>query len=160
MWMGNLMLVILNLPLLGMWVRVLRIPYRLLVPTILVFTSIGVYSVRNNVFELWLTAGFGLLGYLFDKLGCEPAPLSLGCVLGLLLEETLERALLLSRGDPLTFVQRPISAALLITACLLLMAMLMSNRRWGWRYAAQMSNDSIRKLVCGSSLDGEKSRCG
>jgi TctA family transporter len=128
MWIGNLMLIIINLPLIGIWVRLLRVPYRLLFPAILLFASIGVYSVHNNVVELWLTAGFGVLGYLFSKLGCEAAPLALGCVLSPFLEDTLRRAMLLSRGDPLIFVQRPISAALLIAAALILVATLRSNQ--------------------------------
>ncbi len=129
MWIGNLMLIILNVPLIGIWVRLLRVPYRLLFPAILLFSSIGVYSVHNNVIELWLTAGFGVLGYVFTKIGCEPAPLALGCVLSSFLEEPLRRAMLLSRGDPLIFVQRPISAALLITAAVILVATLLSDIR-------------------------------
>jgi len=121
MWIGNLMLVIINLPLIGIWVRLLKVPYRLLFPTILLLCAIGVYSLNNSAFEVGLTALFGLLGYAFIKFGCEPAPLLLGFILGPLMEENLRRALLLSRGDPLIFVQRPISLTLLIIAALLLL---------------------------------------
>jgi putative tricarboxylic transport membrane protein len=121
MWIGNLMLVIINLPLIGIWVRLLKVPYRLLFPSILLFCAIGVYSLNNSVFEVALTALFGILGYVFYKLGCEPAPLVLGFILGPLMEENLRRALLLSRGDPLVFVQRPISLVLLLMAVALLL---------------------------------------
>jgi TctA family transporter len=131
MWIGNLMLIVINLPLIGIWVRLLQVPYRLLFPAILLFSSIGVYSVHNNVTEVCLTAGFAVLGYVFTKLGCEPAPLALGFVLGSLLEETLKRAMLLSRGDPLIFLQRPISAVLLIAAAVILVAVLLPNIRKG-----------------------------
>src|ERR671912_1287977 len=100
MWIGNLMLVIINLPLIGIWVRLLKVPYRLLFPSILLFCAIGVYSLNNSSFEVALAALFGLMGYVFYKLGCEPAPLVLGFILGPLMEENLRRALLLSRGDP------------------------------------------------------------
>src|SRR5512139_2072735 len=101
MWIGNVMLVILNLPLIGMWVQLLKVPYRLLYPAILVFCCIGVYSINNNPFDVLMTAGFGALGYLFFKLRCEPAPLILGFILGPMMEENLRRAMLLSRGDPM-----------------------------------------------------------
>jgi TctA family transporter len=116
MWIGNLMLVILNLPLIGMWVQLLKVPYRLLYPAILVFCAIGVYSINNNPFDVLMTAGFGALGYLFFKLRCEPAPLILGFILGPMMEENLRRAMLLSRGDPMVFVTRPLSLSLLILA--------------------------------------------
>jgi TctA family transporter len=131
MWIGNLMLIIINLPLIGIWVRLLRVPYRLLFPAILLFSSIGVYSVHNNAIEVMMTAGFAVLGYVFSKLGCEPAPLALGFVLGSLLEETLKRAMLLSRGDPLVFFYRPVSAVLLITAIVVLIAVLLPRIRQG-----------------------------
>jgi putative tricarboxylic transport membrane protein len=131
MWIGNAMLVIINLPLIGLWVRLLRIPYRLLFPAILLFSSIGVYSVHNSTFEVLMAAGFGLLGYLSVKLGCEPAPLALGFVLGPMMEETLRRAMLLSRGNPWTFVQRPVSCALLLVAAAVLAAVLLPKIRQG-----------------------------
>jgi TctA family transporter len=122
MWCGNLMLVVLNLPLIGMWIKLLTVPYRLLYPAILLFCCIGVYSLSNNMFDVYLTAAFGLLGYVFAKLECEPAPLILGFVLGPLMEENLRRALLLSRGDPTVFLTRPISLGMLVAAaCLLLL---------------------------------------
>ena len=111
-----MMLVILNLPLIGMWVQLLKVPYRLLYPAILVFCCIGVYTINNNSFDVTMTAGFGLLGYLFYKLKCEPAPLILGFILGPMMEENLRRAMLLSRGDPTVFFTRPLSLGLLIAA--------------------------------------------
>ncbi|MCA2997619.1 MAG: tripartite tricarboxylate transporter permease [Rhodocyclaceae bacterium] len=125
MWIGNLMLVILNLPLIGMWIKLLTVPYRLLYPAILVFCCIGVYSLSNSPFDVVITAGFGLVGYLFLKLDCEPAPLLLGFILGPMMEENLRRAMLLSRGDPLTFVTRPLSATLLAISLLLLIIIML-----------------------------------
>jgi TctA family transporter len=116
MWIGNLMLLVLNLPLIGLWVKLLTVPYYVLFPIIMAFCSIGVYSVNGNVFDLYAVAFFGLGGYLLVKLRCEPAPLLLGFVLGPLLEENLRRAMIFSRGDPSTFVTRPISATLLLIA--------------------------------------------
>jgi TctA family transporter len=116
MWIGNLMLVILNLPLIGLWIQLLKVPYRYLYPAILVFCCIGVYSINNNTFDVYMTAAFGFVGYLFYKLRCEPAPLLLGFILGPMMEENLRRAMLLSRGDPTTFVTRPLSLALLLMA--------------------------------------------
>jgi putative tricarboxylic transport membrane protein len=116
MWIGNLMLIILNLPLVGLWVKLLTVPYYILFPIIMAFCSIGVYSVNSNAFDLFSVAFFGLLGYVLVKLRCEPAPLLLGFVLGPLLEENLRRAMILSRGDPMTFVTRPLSAVLLAIA--------------------------------------------
>jgi putative tricarboxylic transport membrane protein len=121
MWVGNLMLVIINLPLIGLWVRLLAVPYRLLFPAILLVCCIGVYSLSGSAFDVGVTALFGVLGYVFYKLGCEPAPFALGFVLGPLMEENLRRALLLSGGDPMTFVTSPISAALLIASAALLL---------------------------------------
>ena len=121
MWIGNLMLVILNLPLIGMWIKLLQVPYRLLFPSILVFMSIGVYSVNNSPFDLLIMAVFGLFGIVCMKLGMEPAPLALGVVLGPLMEENLRRAMLLSRGDPSVFLTRPISAGFIIASVLLLL---------------------------------------
>jgi TctA family transporter len=127
MWIGNLMLVVLNLPLIGMWIKLLAVPYRLLYPAILLFCAIGVYTVNNTTFDLMQTAIFGFIGVLFAKLACEPAPLLLGFVLGPMMEENLRRALLLSRGDPFVFVQRPISAGLLIAAALLIVIIGLPN---------------------------------
>jgi putative tricarboxylic transport membrane protein len=130
MWIGNLMLVVINLPMIGIWVRLLRVPYRLMFPTILLFCAVGIYSLNNSAFEVMMTVGFGLLGYVFYKLGCEPAPLILGFILGPLMEENLRRALLLSHGDPLVFVQRPISLVLLLMGVgLLLLVVLPSFRK-------------------------------
>jgi putative tricarboxylic transport membrane protein len=129
MWVGNAMLVIINLPLIGIWVRLLRVPYRLLFPAILLFSSIGVYSVHNSTFEVLLAAGFGVFGYVLAKLGCEPAPLALGFVLGALLEERLRTAMLLARGNPMTFIERPISAGLLILALVMLASVLLPKIR-------------------------------
>jgi TctA family transporter len=120
MWVGNLMLVVLNLPLIGMWVKLLSVPYRYLYPSILVFMAIGVYSLSNNPFDVLIMAIFGVLGYICVKLECEPAPMILGFILGPLMEENLRRAMLLSRGDPTTFVTKPISAAFIIGSVILL----------------------------------------
>jgi TctA family transporter len=125
MWIGNLMLVILNLPLIGMWIKLLSVPYRLLFPAIVLFCAIGVYSTNNNTFDIWLVALFGLIGYVFMKLGCEPAPLLLGFILGPMMEENLRRALLLSRGDWSVFVTRPLSGSLLAAALVLLIIVLL-----------------------------------
>ena len=119
MWIGNVMLILLNLPLIGIWVKLLKIPYRLLYPAILVFCCIGVYTVNNTVFDVYVTAAFGVIGYIFFKLGCEPPPLLLGFVLGPMMEENFRRALLLSRGDFTTFLTRPLSLGLLIAAALM-----------------------------------------
>ncbi|HEY6239994.1 MAG TPA: tripartite tricarboxylate transporter permease [Burkholderiales bacterium] len=120
MWIGNLMLVVLNLPLIGMWIKLLMVPYRILYPSILVFCCIGVYSISNSPFDVMQTAAMGVVGYIFVKLECEPAPLILGFILGPLMEENLRRAMLLSRGDPLVFFQRPISLTMLLIAAFLL----------------------------------------
>jgi len=121
MWVGNLMLVVLNLPMIGMWIKLLTVPYRLLYPAILLFCSIGVFTINNTNFDVMQTAAFGLVGVLFVKLEFEPAPLLLGFVLGPMMEENLRRALLLSRGDPSVFVTRPISLAMLLVAVALLL---------------------------------------
>ncbi len=120
MWLGNLMLVVLNLPMIGMWIKLLSVPYRYLYPSILVFMSIGVFSLSNNPFDLIVMAAFGVLGYICVKLECEPAPLILGFILGPLMEENLRRAMLLSRGDPMTFLTKPISAGFIIASVILL----------------------------------------
>jgi putative tricarboxylic transport membrane protein len=121
MWIGNLILVVLNLPLVGMWVKLLRIPYRLLFPSIIAFCCIGAYAVNSNPFDLYVMAFFAVVGYLCLKLDCEPAPLILGFVLGPLMEENLRRSLLMSRGDLSVFVTEPISLAFLIIAAALLL---------------------------------------
>jgi TctA family transporter len=121
MWIGNLMLVVLNLPLIGIWIKLLTVPYRVLFPAILVFCCIGLYTLSNNNFDVYMAVLFGLIGYVFHKLGCEPAPLLLGFILGPMMEEHLRRALLLSRGNWGTFLERPLSAGLLATAGLLLL---------------------------------------
>ena len=119
MWIGNLMLIVLNLPLIGIWVKMLTIPYRHLYPAILVFCCIGVYTVNNTNFDIFMTAIFGIAGYLFFKLGCEAPPLLLGFVLGPMMEENFRRALLLARGDFTVFLTRPLSLGLLIAAAAL-----------------------------------------
>jgi TctA family transporter len=127
MWIGNAMLIILNLPLIGIWIKLLTIPYRWLFPAIVLFCAIGVYSTNNNTFDIWMVAFFGVLGYTFLKLGCEPAPLLLGFILGPMMEENLRRAMLLSRGDWSVFVTRPLSATLLGLAVLLLIIVLLPS---------------------------------
>ena len=124
MWIGNLLLVILNLPLVGVWVRLLRVPYRWLFPSIIMFCALGNFSVNNNPVDVYLVALVGVLGYILAKLECEPAPLILGYVLGPLMEEYLRRALLISRGDPTVFFTHPISLAFMIAALLLLVVMI------------------------------------
>ena len=122
MWIGNLFLLALNLPLIGLWVKLLAVPYRLLFPAILVFCCIGVFTINNNVFDLFQLVVFSGIGYLLLKLGCEPAPLVLGLVLGPMMEEYLRRALLISLGDPLVLLSSPISAGFLIAAAALLVS--------------------------------------
>jgi len=125
MWIGNLMLVVINLPLVGVWVSLLRVPYRLLFPAILIFCAIGVYSINNAPADAIMVAVFGFIGYWLVKTDFEPAPMLLGFVLGPLMEENLRRAMLIARGDPTTFVTRPISGVLLaIAAVLVLVALL------------------------------------
>jgi putative tricarboxylic transport membrane protein len=123
MWIGNLMLVVINLPMIGIWVKLLTVPYRFLAPAILLFCCIGAYSLQNSTFHVLQVAMFGVLGYIFVRLGCEGAPFLLGLVLGPQMEEYFRRAMLLSRGDPMVFVERPISLGLLITTTLLLILM-------------------------------------
>ena len=124
MWIGNLMLIVLNLPLVGMWVKLLKIPYRWLFPSILMFVCVGNYSLNNSSMDIYLAAGLSILGYIFIKLGCEPAPLILGFVLGPLMEENLRRALLISRGDPTVFFTRPISLSFMLVTLLLIIFMI------------------------------------
>jgi TctA family transporter len=127
MWIGNLMLLVLNLPLIGMWVRLITIPYHFLYPCILVFCAIGVFSLKNATFDVYLMALFGVVGYVFSKLGCEPAPMLLAFILGPLMEEYLRRAMLLSRGDPLVFLRRPISMTLLVMSTLAMLSVLLPS---------------------------------
>ena len=129
MWIGNAMLVILNLPLIGMWVKMLLVPYRLLSIAILFFCAIGVYSLNNLHTEVYFMAMFGVLGYAFIKLGCEPAPLLLGYLLGPLMEVYMRRAMLLSRGDPFIFFQRPLSLLFLSIAVIVLIFIMLPNLR-------------------------------
>jgi putative tricarboxylic transport membrane protein len=130
MWIGNAMLLVINLPLIGIWVKLLRVPYRLLFPCILLFCLIGIYTVNNSVTDMWLTAFFALLGYILYKFDCEPAPLVLGFILGPLMEENLRRSMVISRGDPMIFVNRPISLGLLLAALgILLLIVLPQFRR-------------------------------
>ncbi|WP_439612414.1 tripartite tricarboxylate transporter permease [Reyranella sp.] len=123
MWIGNAMLVIINLPMIGIWVKLLTVPYRFLAPAILLFCCIGAYSLQNSTFHVMQVAVFGVLGYIFVRLGCEGAPFLLGLVLGPQMEEYFRRAMLLSRGNPMVFLERPISLGLLITTALLLLLM-------------------------------------
>src|SRR3989344_3694284 len=127
MWLGNAMLIILNLPLIGIWIKLLTVPYRWLFPSIVLFCAVGVYSTNNNTWDIWMVGAFGLVGYIFHKLGTEPAPLLLGFILGPMMEENLRRALLLSRGDWSVFVTRPLSAGLLAAAALLLIIVLLPS---------------------------------
>jgi putative tricarboxylic transport membrane protein len=132
MWIGNLMLVVLNLPLVGLWVSLLKVPYRLLFPAIMVFSAIGVYSSNNVSFDVYLTALFGLLGIVWRMLGCSPVPMLLGFVLGPMMEENLRRALQVSNGDPSVFFTKPISLAFIIVTVLILIVMVLPavrNRR-------------------------------
>ncbi|MBS4046824.1 MAG: tripartite tricarboxylate transporter permease [Alphaproteobacteria bacterium] len=129
MWVGNFFLVVLNLPMIGLWVRMLTVPYHLLYPAILVFCAIGVFSLNNSTFDVYLMALFGILGYVLSKLDCEPAPLLLGFILGPMMEEYLRRAMVLSRGDPMVFVERPISATMLGLALIGLIVVLLPSIR-------------------------------
>jgi len=132
MWVGNVMLLVINLPMIGVWVKLLQVPYKYMYPSILVFCAIGVYSLNNNVFDVYQTLVFGILGYLFSKLRMEPAPLLIGFVLGPMMEEHLRRAMLLSRGDPYVFIDyqnRPISTVLLAIAAVALISMLLPGLR-------------------------------
>jgi putative tricarboxylic transport membrane protein len=129
MWIGNLMLVIINLPLVGVWVRLLRVPYRHLFPMIVIFCAIGIYSVNNAPFDVSMTAMFGIVGYWLTKHDFEPAPMILGFVLGPLMEENLRRAMLIARGDATVFITRPISATLLAISAIMLTLAVLPNVR-------------------------------
>lgn len=128
MWIGNLMLLVLNLPLVGMWVKMLKIPYRLLYPVIILFCAIGVYTSTNNVFDIWVVTFFGFVGYILTKLECDPTPMLLGFILGPIMEENLRRSLLVSGGDWTVLITRPISASLLlVSVSLILMVILVPS---------------------------------
>jgi putative tricarboxylic transport membrane protein len=130
MWIGNLLLLVINLPLIGLWVRLLKVPYRLMFPTILIFCCIGIYSINNSAQDVLFTAFFGFAGYVLYKLGFEPAPLLLGYVLGRLMEEKLRQAMILSRGSFMTFIENPIAAVLLaIAVAIVAIAVLPSVRK-------------------------------
>jgi TctA family transporter len=129
MWIGNAMLIVFNLPMVGIWMKMLTVPYRLLSVAILFFCCIGVYSVNNSAEEVLLITGFGVLGYVLIKLGCEPAPMLLGFILGPMMETYLRRAMLLSRGDSMVFLQRPLSLSFLIAAAVLLVIIVLPNVR-------------------------------
>jgi len=129
MWIGNLMLLVLNLPLIGIWVKLLSVPYRLLYPAILLFCAVGVYASNTTAAQLVLMAGFAVFGYVLYKFGCEPAPLVLGFILGPLMEENLRRSLVLSRGDPYILIDRPISATLLSVTAIMLVVMILPQIR-------------------------------
>ncbi len=140
MWIGNLMLLIINLPLIGLWVRFLKVPYRLMFPAIVLLCCIGIYSVNNSPTEVMMTAGFGLFGYALYKFGFEPAPLLLGFVLGRLMEEKLRQALVISRGHFTTFIdcpfwkgtcERPISTTLLVLSVVILVVAIIPAIRAG-----------------------------
>jgi TctA family transporter len=129
MWIGNLMLVVLNLPLIGIWVRLLRVPYAYLFPIILVFCCIGVYSLNYRLFDVYMMGVFGLFGFVLKRAGCEPAPMVLGFVLGSMLEEQFRRTMLLADGDFSVFLRRPLAAALLAVAVILVATMSASGLR-------------------------------
>lgn len=138
MWVGNIFLVILNLPLIGIWVRLLTVPYRFLFPAIMLFCAIGAFGLSNSTFDLYLMFGAGFVGYFLLKFGCEPAPLLLGFILGPLMEEYLRRAFMLSHGDPMIFVTRPISLSMLLIAAGLA---LMTLVPWFSRYRRHLKDD-------------------
>jgi TctA family transporter len=129
MWFGNLFLVVLNLPMIGLWVKMIMVPYHRLYPAILMFCAIGVFSLNNSQFDVYLMALFGLFGYICAKLGAEPAPMLLGFIIGPMMEEYLRRALLLSHSDPMVFVQRPISATMLALAAAAMIVVLLPSLR-------------------------------
>lgn len=129
MWIGNFFLIVLNLPMIGLWVRMIMVPYHFLYPAILVFCAIGVFSLNNSDFDVFLMALFGLFGYICAKLEMEPAPMLLGFIIGPMMEEYLRRALLLSRSDPMVFLQRPISATMLILSALAMAVVLSPSLR-------------------------------
>jgi putative tricarboxylic transport membrane protein len=127
MWVGNLMLLVINLPLVGLWVQLLKVPYRILFPSIVLFCATGVYVIGLSTFEVYLMAAFGIIGLALARCGCDPVPLLLGFILGPMMEENLRRALLITNGDPSIFITRPISAALLAIALLLVVLALLPS---------------------------------
>jgi TctA family transporter len=129
MWIGNLMLVVLNLPMVGIWVKILKVPYRLLFPAIMAFSAIGIYSVNNSAFDVYLAGLFAAIGFIWVKLGFNPAPMLLGFVLGPMLEEHLRRAMLMSGGDVSVFVTHPISLVFIIVTVLILLALVVPALR-------------------------------
>jgi putative tricarboxylic transport membrane protein len=129
MWIGNLLLVVINLSMIGLWVKLLSVPYRLQYPAILLFCCIGVYSMNNRIFDVTHAAGFGLPGCVFRKAKCEPGPLLLGFVLGPQLEANLRRTPLITQGDPSIFVERPISLVMLTATAILLALMILPSFR-------------------------------
>ena len=137
MWIGNLMLLVINLPLIGIWVQLLKVPYRFLYLAVLLFCAIGVYTISNSAFAVILAAVFGVFGYIFVRLDCEPAPMILGFVLGPLMEDNLRRAMRISGGDPMIFVERPIAFGLLIAAAILLVIVALPSIRSGRERAFQ-----------------------
>jgi len=137
MWIGNLMLLVINLPMVGVWVRLLQVPYRVLFSIILLFCCIGIYSINNNPADVYFTAFFGAVGYLLIKFGLEPAPMLLGFVLGRLMEEKLRQALALSEGSFMTFVERPMSAALIVIALVVMVVAVMPSVTRGREKAFQ-----------------------
>ena len=139
MWIGNLMLLVINLPLIGIWVQLLKVPYRFLYLSILLFCAIGVYTIGNSTFSVLIAAFFGVAGYIFMRLECEPAPMILGFVLGPLMEDNLRRAMRISSGDPMIFLNRPISLGLLIAAAILLLIVALPAIRRGRQEAFQES---------------------
>jgi putative tricarboxylic transport membrane protein len=139
MWIGNLMLLVINLPLIGIWVQLLKVPYRFLYLSILLFCAIGVYTIGNSSFAVLVAAFFGVVGYIFMRLECEPAPMILGFVLGPLMEDNLRRAMRISGGDPMIFIHRPISLGLLIAAAVLLVIVALPAIRRGREEAFQES---------------------
>jgi putative tricarboxylic transport membrane protein len=135
MYIGNVMLLILNLPMVGIWVQLLRVPYAILAPIIVLFCCIGVYSIRNTVFDIWVMGIFGVIGYLFRKVDMEPGPLILAFVLGPILERSLRQALLISAGSPLIFFTRPISGALMgFLLVFILIQVIMALRKMRSKY--------------------------
>src|SRR5262249_52636052 len=129
MWIGNLMLLVLNLPLIGLWIRLIAVPYRLLFPAIFVFCCIGVYATDNKIFDVYVLAGLSAVGYLLIKLECEPAPLILGFILGPMMEEQMRRAMLINFGDATIFLRRPLSAIFLLSAVAMMIVIALPNMR-------------------------------
>ena len=152
MFVGNVMLVLLNLPLVGMWVKLISVPYRFLYPAILMFCVIGLFSIQNQTFEIMTAAVFGLVGYLFIQMKCEPAPLLLGFILGPMLESNLKRAMLLAKGDATTFFTRPVSATMLFIALLLVLTVVLPQfRKKRRRFSPKWSNPPVFETYLAST---------